>query len=76
MAERSLFIAIATFAWAFDISAKPNEPKPDVDNFTTGFVSRSEPFRCEIKARDERRARMVVQEGKEALRQMEGLYED
>lgn len=76
LAERSLYIAIATLAWSFDMSSKPGETKPDVFNMTSGFVSRAEAFRCNIKPRDATRARMVTQEGKEALLQMEDLYEE
>lgn len=76
VAERSLLIVIATLAWGFELGPKANEPRPDVFNFSEGFVSRANPFRAEITARDARRARMITQEGKEALRQMENLYED
>lgn len=70
-----MFIALAMIFWSFNLGPKEGEPLPDVFNYTEGFVSRPYPFNAEIKVRSEAKARMIRQEGKEALREMESLYE-
>ncbi|KAI1426463.1 putative cytochrome P450 [Xylaria sp. FL1777] len=66
VAERSLFIAIATLLWAFNfrcpVDENGNEVTPDPTKVTQGFVCAPMPFKAVITPRDKRRASIVYGE--------------
>ncbi|KAF2733286.1 cytochrome P450 [Polyplosphaeria fusca] len=76
VAERSMFLAIATTLWAFDITPKkdsdgrPVLPKQDV--FEQGFVTLPKVFEAEIKPRSEKRAAYIKEEWEQAKRGLDG----
>ena len=63
VSERSLFLAIARLAWAFDITPIQDENGrdviPDPDKLTQGAACMPEPFQAVIKPRSEKRARVI-----------------
>lgn len=69
VAERSLFLAISRFLWAFKVepklAANGDPMMPDPDRLTQGFVCMPEEFECSILPRDSDRAERVVKEWEE-----------
>lgn len=66
VAERSLFIAVASLLWAFRferaVGADGEELVPDPDALTQGALVRPLPFPARIVPRSERHARTVARE--------------
>ncbi|KIX03989.1 uncharacterized protein Z518_07542 [Rhinocladiella mackenziei CBS 650.93] len=58
IAENSLHILIARMAWAVDISKRPGVEVPWYD-YTAGFNVQPKPFVFDLKARSEKRGRLV-----------------
>jgi hypothetical protein len=63
IAERSLFLAISRFVWAFDFSpaldANGKPVKYDVDDLRGGITVEPAPYDCIIKPRSERKAQII-----------------
>ncbi|KAF5653766.1 oxidoreductase [Fusarium sp. NRRL 25303] len=63
VAERTLFLATARLLWAFDIrkARGPDglEIEVDRDEVTQSIAARPVPFRCEIKPRSDKHARLI-----------------
>lgn len=73
LAERALFLATARIMWAFEISPKHDaagKPVPiDVGPATgyhDGFLNQCLPFEVEVKARSEKRFKIVLAEATKA----------
>lgn len=73
VAERSLFLGIARFLWAFKVEPKLDANGipilPDPDKLTQGFVCMPEEYECRILPRDEARASRIETEWDEAQRE-------
>ncbi|KAK6382768.1 hypothetical protein LTS17_003437 [Exophiala oligosperma] len=73
VAERSLFLGVARFLWAFKVEPaldRDNNPIfPDPDRLTQGFVCMPEEFRCSIRPRSQHKADLVAREWEEAQRE-------
>ncbi|KAI1384394.1 putative cytochrome P450 [Hypoxylon trugodes] len=61
IAERSLFLAIASMLWAFDIET-PDISKIDTEDLRGGLAMVPAPFECYMKPRDMQRANVIRQE--------------
>lgn len=76
VAERSLFLAISRILWAFEIKPKMDSNGkpilPDPERYTQGFVCMPEPFVCDIKPINEKRAAVVEKEWAEAMKLLDG----
>lgn len=75
LAEQGTWITIARLLWGFDIR-KPIDPITgevldlNIFAFTNGLNMRPQPFNCEITPRGEAIKDTIVQEGKDALRDL------
>jgi cytochrome P450 len=65
LAENSLFIALSTLIWAFNISPIEGR-KYDIYNYTEGFNIRPRPFQCDITVRSDAHRRLIQKNMKEA----------
>lgn len=70
VAWRSVFISVVTILWAFDImppvDENGNKVLPSADSFTTGLVTRPEPFKCYFEARSSQAKDIIMQEAERA----------
>ncbi|KAI8939181.1 hypothetical protein NX059_005013 [Plenodomus lindquistii] len=65
LAENSLFVALSKVLWAFDILPAQGV-EYDTFAYTEGFMSRPQPFHCEIRVRDEAHKNVLYKELKDA----------
>ncbi|KAH7042822.1 putative cytochrome P450 [Macrophomina phaseolina] len=65
LAERSLFIVISRWLWAFDThQAKDERGRKlpiNIDDLRPGFITCVNPFKAEVRPRDEGRAKFVLE---------------
>ena len=62
VAEKSLYLNIARVLWAFDISRKVDASGSTVEpeaGMVPGWMTIPLPFKCEIKCRSEKKARII-----------------
>lgn len=73
VAERSLFLGMSRFLWAFDVEPALDEHNnpilPDHNKLTQGFVCMPEEYPCKIKPRSQAKADRVTSEWEEAQRE-------
>ncbi|KAH0366556.1 cytochrome P450, partial [Aureobasidium melanogenum] len=72
VADRSLFLGITGVLWSFSITPKKDaqgqDMLPNPDDLIVGLAARPEPFEVNIVSRDEKRARLIREEWKDAQR--------
>ncbi|KAG9945351.1 cytochrome P450, partial [Aureobasidium melanogenum] len=72
VADRSLFLGVTGILWSFSITPKKDaqgkDMLPDADNWIVGIAARPAPFEAAIVCRDEKGARIIRDEWKDAQR--------
>lgn len=66
LALNSLFIAMATLLWAYDIEPTPGHGGYDIFDYTEGFNIRPRPFTCRIRVRSDQHRQVLERDSEMA----------